>query len=231
MLANEMLHGMTPQVGGSTESRAAAQYWERGYLGGANGKEGRVLLSSGTGVLGSGRRQRSGAPSTAAGGHLRPPRRSDGRRQLSARPARPRWPLSRSGGHHRRRRCRTATCRAGTCCVRNYPSFQIPLKSGCQTQTCRPPPLLSIARCPPRSLPSLLSPLPAPTPPQKALSIAEDVSGMPGLCRPVSEGGLGFDMRLGMAIPDKWIEVGGGWWGCPSFRAGGCERLQDANSR
>lgn len=30
---------------------------------------------------------------------------------------------------------------------------------------------------------------------------------MPALCRPVSEGGSGFDYRLGMAIPDKWIEV------------------------
>jgi len=39
-----------------------------------------------------------------------------------------------------------------------------------------------------------------------ALSIAEDVSGMPGLCRPVSEGGIGFDYRLGMAIPDFWIK-------------------------
>lgn len=40
-----------------------------------------------------------------------------------------------------------------------------------------------------------------------ALTIAEDVSGMPGLCRPVSEGGGGFDYRLGMAIPDKWIQL------------------------
>jgi 1,4-alpha-glucan branching enzyme len=40
-----------------------------------------------------------------------------------------------------------------------------------------------------------------------ALSIAEDVSGMPTLCRPVWEGGVGFDYRLGMAIPDKWIKV------------------------
>ena len=30
---------------------------------------------------------------------------------------------------------------------------------------------------------------------------------MPGLCRPIDEGGVGFDYRLGMAIPDKWIEV------------------------
>jgi len=30
---------------------------------------------------------------------------------------------------------------------------------------------------------------------------------MPGMCRPVSEGGIGFDYRLAMAIPDKWIKV------------------------
>ncbi|KAF7408773.1 hypothetical protein HZH66_003310 [Vespula vulgaris] len=38
-------------------------------------------------------------------------------------------------------------------------------------------------------------------------TIAEDVSGMPGVCRPVAEGGVGFDYRLGMAIPDKWIKL------------------------
>ncbi len=40
-----------------------------------------------------------------------------------------------------------------------------------------------------------------------ALSIAEDVSGMPTLGRPVWEGGVGFDYRLAMAIPDKWIKM------------------------
>jgi 1,4-alpha-glucan branching enzyme len=40
-----------------------------------------------------------------------------------------------------------------------------------------------------------------------ALSIAEDVSGMPGLCRPVEEGGIGFDYRLSMGIPDYWIKL------------------------
>lgn len=30
---------------------------------------------------------------------------------------------------------------------------------------------------------------------------------MPGVCRPVDEGGLGFDCRLAMAIPDKWIKL------------------------
>ncbi|XP_047325240.1 1,4-alpha-glucan-branching enzyme-like isoform X1 [Impatiens glandulifera] len=39
-----------------------------------------------------------------------------------------------------------------------------------------------------------------------ATVVAEDVSGMPGLGRPVSEGGIGFDYRLAMAIPDKWID-------------------------
>ncbi|XP_012277447.1 1,4-alpha-glucan-branching enzyme isoform X2 [Orussus abietinus] len=39
------------------------------------------------------------------------------------------------------------------------------------------------------------------------VTIAEDVSGMPGVCRPVVEGGIGFDYRLGMAIPDKWIKL------------------------
>jgi 1,4-alpha-glucan branching enzyme len=39
------------------------------------------------------------------------------------------------------------------------------------------------------------------------IAIAEEVSGMPGLCRPVKDGGIGFDMRLGMAIPDYWIKL------------------------
>jgi 1,4-alpha-glucan branching enzyme len=40
-----------------------------------------------------------------------------------------------------------------------------------------------------------------------AISIAEDVSGMPGLCRRSEDGGLGFDFRLGMGIPDYWIRT------------------------
>ena len=39
------------------------------------------------------------------------------------------------------------------------------------------------------------------------VTIAEDVSGMPALCRPVHEGGMGFDYRLGMGIPDMWIKL------------------------
>ena len=30
---------------------------------------------------------------------------------------------------------------------------------------------------------------------------------MPTLCRPVEEGGIGFDYRLAMAIPDLWIKI------------------------
>lgn len=40
-----------------------------------------------------------------------------------------------------------------------------------------------------------------------ALIIAEDMSGMPGLCRPVLEGGIGFTHRLSMGIPDFWIKL------------------------
>ncbi len=39
------------------------------------------------------------------------------------------------------------------------------------------------------------------------MTIAEDMSGMPGLCRPQKEGGIGFDFRLAMGIPDFWIKV------------------------
>ena len=41
----------------------------------------------------------------------------------------------------------------------------------------------------------------------RAVTIAEDVSGMPGMARPTSEGGLGFDYRLAMSIPDQWIKL------------------------
>ena len=40
-----------------------------------------------------------------------------------------------------------------------------------------------------------------------AITIAEDVSGMPGICLPIDDGGVGFDYRLGMAIPDFWIKM------------------------
>lgn len=41
----------------------------------------------------------------------------------------------------------------------------------------------------------------------KSISIAEDVSGMVGMARPVAEGGLGFDYRLAMGLPDYWIKL------------------------
>ena len=39
------------------------------------------------------------------------------------------------------------------------------------------------------------------------ITIAEDVSGMPTLCISTDLGGVGFDYRLGMAIPDMWIKL------------------------
>ncbi|KAI9735229.1 MAG: alpha-1,4-glucan branching enzyme [Cirrosporium novae-zelandiae] len=39
-----------------------------------------------------------------------------------------------------------------------------------------------------------------------SITIAEDVSGMPGLCVVLSLGGVGFDYRLAMAIPDMYIK-------------------------
>jgi 1,4-alpha-glucan branching enzyme len=40
-----------------------------------------------------------------------------------------------------------------------------------------------------------------------AISVAEDMSGLPGLAAPVDDGGLGFDFRLSMGIPDFWIKI------------------------
>ncbi len=40
-----------------------------------------------------------------------------------------------------------------------------------------------------------------------ALSIAEDMSGMPGLATTVENGGLGFDYRMAMGVPDYWIKI------------------------
>mgnify|MGYP003293367509 FL=1 len=39
-----------------------------------------------------------------------------------------------------------------------------------------------------------------------AITIAEDISGMPGLAQPMEDGGIGFDYRLAMGIPDFWIK-------------------------
>ena len=40
-----------------------------------------------------------------------------------------------------------------------------------------------------------------------ALTIAEDVSGMPGMAYPVEKGGIGFDYRMSMGIADYWIKT------------------------
>ncbi len=40
-----------------------------------------------------------------------------------------------------------------------------------------------------------------------AITIAEDMSGMPGMCIPIKDGGIGFDYRLSMGIPDLWIKL------------------------
>ncbi|HIS53168.1 MAG TPA: alpha amylase C-terminal domain-containing protein [Candidatus Onthomonas avicola] len=40
-----------------------------------------------------------------------------------------------------------------------------------------------------------------------AITIAEDMSGMPGMCLPIQDGGIGFDYRLGMGLPDMWIRT------------------------
>ena len=40
-----------------------------------------------------------------------------------------------------------------------------------------------------------------------AITIAEEVSGMPGLAATVDSGGYGFDYRMAMNIPDYWIKT------------------------
>ncbi|MGB5991927.1 MAG: alpha-amylase family glycosyl hydrolase, partial [Desulfobacterales bacterium] len=40
-----------------------------------------------------------------------------------------------------------------------------------------------------------------------AVTIAEDISGMPGLAVPHSSGGIGFDYRFAMGISDNWIRL------------------------
>jgi len=40
-----------------------------------------------------------------------------------------------------------------------------------------------------------------------AVTIAEDVSGMPGLAVPEAQGGTGFDFRFAMGVPDTWIKL------------------------
>ena len=40
-----------------------------------------------------------------------------------------------------------------------------------------------------------------------AITVAEDMSGMPGMCIPIDKGGIGFDFRLSMGVPDLWIKT------------------------
>lgn len=42
---------------------------------------------------------------------------------------------------------------------------------------------------------------------RKAITIAEEMSGMPGLATPIKAGGIGFDYRMAMGIPDYWIKM------------------------
>ena len=39
------------------------------------------------------------------------------------------------------------------------------------------------------------------------MTIAEDVSGMPGMAFPVEQGGIGFDYRMSMGIADYWVKT------------------------
>ncbi|MCE1197640.1 MAG: alpha amylase C-terminal domain-containing protein [Marinilabiliales bacterium] len=39
------------------------------------------------------------------------------------------------------------------------------------------------------------------------LCIAEEMSGLPGLAAPLKDGGLGFDYRMSMGVPDLWIKL------------------------
>jgi 1,4-alpha-glucan branching enzyme len=41
----------------------------------------------------------------------------------------------------------------------------------------------------------------------RAITIAEEVSGMPGIAFPVEGGGTGFDYRMSMGVPDYWIKL------------------------
>ncbi|MDR3217984.1 MAG: alpha amylase C-terminal domain-containing protein [Dysgonamonadaceae bacterium] len=63
-----------------------------------------------------------------------------------------------------------------------------------------------------------------------AITIAEEVSGMPGLAAAITTGGYGFDYRMAMNIPDYWIKtikekqdqdwpVTGIWWETTNRRA------------
>ncbi len=63
-----------------------------------------------------------------------------------------------------------------------------------------------------------------------AITIAEEVSGMPGLATKFDDGGVGFDYRMAMGVPDYWIKLlkekkdedwhpSGIWWELTNRRA------------
>ncbi|MDR1683454.1 MAG: 1,4-alpha-glucan-branching enzyme, partial [Candidatus Symbiothrix sp.] len=65
---------------------------------------------------------------------------------------------------------------------------------------------------------------------KNAITIAEEVSGIPGLAVAVNKGGYGFDYRMAMNIPDYWIKIikekqdqdwhpSGIWWETTNRRA------------
>ncbi len=67
-----------------------------------------------------------------------------------------------------------------------------------------------------------------------AITIAEDVSGMPGMAIAIEDGGIGFSYRLGMAIPDFWIkylkEVPDEQWNLSEMWSVMNDRLQDVKT-
>ncbi len=42
---------------------------------------------------------------------------------------------------------------------------------------------------------------------ERALTVSEDMSGMPGMCLKIEDGGIGFDFRLSMGVPDLFIKL------------------------
>lgn len=42
---------------------------------------------------------------------------------------------------------------------------------------------------------------------KNAITVSEDVSGIPGMTNPIEDGGFGFDFRLDMGMPDYWDKV------------------------
>ncbi|MEG0467300.1 MAG: alpha amylase C-terminal domain-containing protein [Mucinivorans sp.] len=67
-----------------------------------------------------------------------------------------------------------------------------------------------------------------------AITIAEDVSGMPGMAVSIEDGGVGFDYRLAMAIPDFWIkylkDIPDEQWNLQDMWSMMCNRLPGAKT-